>query len=130
MSIKSTLAKVAPKAAVRKGIAKGSHAGDSWSTVITIIDRMCTMREAEGYTEYVYNGKVVGWTRHSDGARWCDHDAYIAMREAYNALPKEEPIVDLDEDDDYIGDREPADVPDEDVDEVPYAWTPDPEDEE
>lgn len=89
MSIKSNLAKLAPQTIVKKEIAKGEHAGDNWSKVATIINTMCEKKSTADGTEFIYEGKVIGWAKHN-GQCWCDHDAYIKMREAYDALPVED----------------------------------------
>lgn len=105
MSIKSTLAKAVPQSIVKKEIAKGSHRGDSWSTVISVIAATCeTRRKADGTADYIYKGKVVGWER-PNGQRWCDDSAYVQMRKEYDAMPKPE-LPDYDEDDEYDGDYE------------------------
>ena len=110
MSMKSTLAKAVPQSIVNREIAKGSHAGDSWGTVLTIINRMCETRQTKDGVDYVYEGKVIGWQRNS-GEGWCDHNAYIKMREAYRQLPpEEEPSYPDDEGDglEYLDDTEPV----------------------
>ena len=83
MSVKSTLAKKLPESIARKGIAKGSHRGDNWVTVSTIIQAMCEMRPTDDGYDFVYNGKVIGWAK-NNGTNWCDDSAYVKMREEYN----------------------------------------------
>lgn len=99
MSVKSNLAKFAPKNVVEKGIAKGEHRGDNWSKVGAVISRMCeTEHKEDGTVEFIYEGKVIGWAR-PNGQCWCDDSAYVKMREAYDELPQ--PEYDEEYDDDY-----------------------------
>lgn len=124
MSIKSNLAKAVPVRIAKATAGDGNHNGIAWSEVIAVMNRMCETKEDGDRKEYIYEGKVVGWTkpvpehlRDKIGGYpfygWCDETAWVDIKKAYDALPQPEE----DEDGEYDEEYEPEYDDEEESDE-------------
>lgn len=90
MSIRSNAAKIIPEPIAKKHAEIGNYRGDDWDAVARVIQEMCETRPAKnGSIEFLYNGKVVGWTK-PNGISWMDGDAYTKMRGEYIAKQRRE----------------------------------------